>query len=148
MASLTSASVWSRQAGFDDGSLCPSCSGKVWHQDSPPQSGTGVGEQKKTAQSGVGPPIPEGTIEAYEDLRGKAVLPDGRGQHLEGCGILMRCGLATWALMKPKAMSARVPEALFPSGAETPVLDSLGGELVRLLAALILSTRQEGFLHA
>lgn len=60
----------------------------------------------------------------------------------------MRCGLATWAQMKPKALSASVPEAHFPFGAETPVLDSLGAELVRLVAALILSTRQEGFLHA
>ena len=31
---------------------------------------------------------------------------------------------------------------------DAPALDSFGSELVRLLAGLILSTRQEGFLHA
>jgi hypothetical protein len=68
--------------------------------------------------------------------------------YLEGCCTFMRCGLATWAQMKPNAILAGVTEAHFPSCVETPVLDSLGAELVRLVAGLILSTRQEGFLHA
>ena len=76
------------------------------------------------------------------------VQPDGGGQHLEGRGILMRCGLATWALSRPAAVPARPPESHFPSGPEAPVLDSFGAELVRLVAGLILSTRQEGFPHA
>ena len=60
----------------------------------------------------------------------------------------MRCGLATWAQIRPASVPARPPESHFPSGAEAPVLDSFGVELVRLVAGLILSTRQEGFLHA
>jgi hypothetical protein len=87
-------------------------------------------------------------VEAYEGLRRQAVQPDGRGEHLEGRGVLIRCGLATWAQIRTAAVPARPPESHFPSEAEAPVLDSFRAELVRLLAGLILSTRQEGFLHA
>src|SRR5438094_137260 len=112
------------------------------------QAGGGVGEQTKTAHAGVSAPIPEGTVEAYEGLRRQVVQPDGRGGHLEGRGILMRCGLATWAQSRPAAVPARPAESHFPSRPEAPVLDSFGAELVRLVACLILSTRQEGFPHA
>jgi len=76
------------------------------------------------------------------------VEPDRRGEHPEGRGLLMRCGLAAWAQIRPTAVPQRPPESNFPSGAQTPVLESFGAELVRLVAGLILSTRQEGFLHA
>jgi len=92
--------------------------------------------------------MPEGTVEAYEGLRRQVVQPDGRGEHLEGRGVLMRCGLATWAQSGPATVSARPLESHLPSGPEAPVLDSSGAELVRLVAGLILSTRQELFLHA
>jgi len=87
-------------------------------------------------------------VVAYEGLRRQVVQPDGRGEHLEGRGVLMRCGLATWAQIRPAAVPPRAPESHFPSRAETAVLDSWGAELVRLVAGLILNTRQEGFLHA
>src|SRR6266480_2609165 len=119
---------------FDDSRLCPGRSGKVRYHGSSPQSGAGVGEQKKTAQSGVRSPIPDGTVEAYEGLRRQVVQPDGRGEHLEGRGVLMRCGLATWAQSRPAAVLARPPESQFPSGPQAPVLDSFGAELVRLVA--------------
>ena len=48
----------------DDRWLHPSCSGQLWDHGSPPQPGTGVGEQKKTAQFGVRSLIPEGTVDA------------------------------------------------------------------------------------
>ena len=107
-----------------------------------------LASKKKPRNAGVRSPIPEGTVEAYEGLRRQVVQPDGRGGHLEGRGILMRCGLATWAQIRPAAVPARPPESHFPSGPEAPVLDSFGAELVRLVAGLILSTRQEGFPHA
>jgi hypothetical protein len=84
--------------------------------------------------------MPEGTVEAYEELRRQVVQPDGRGEHLEGRGVLMRCGLAAWAHIWPGSVPARPPQSNFLSGAEAPVLDSLGAELVRLVAGLILST--------
>jgi hypothetical protein len=87
-------------------------------------------------------------VEAYEGLRRQAVQPDGRGEHLEGRGVLMRTGLATWAQIGNAAVPARPPEAHFSSGSGAPVRGSFGAELVRLVAGLILSTRQEGFLHA
>jgi hypothetical protein len=51
--------------------------------------------------------------------------------------------LATWAQIKHHAVPARAPQSYPPSGAEAPVLDVFGVELVRLIAGLILSTRQE-----
>jgi hypothetical protein len=87
-------------------------------------------------------------VEAYEGLRTKVIRPDGQGAHLEGRGILMRCGLATWAQNRPAIIPARPPESYRQSGSESPVLDSLGAELVRLIAGIILDTRLEGFLHA
>jgi len=38
------------EPGLNDSRLCPGRSGKVRYHGSPPQSGAGVGEQKKTAQ--------------------------------------------------------------------------------------------------
>ncbi len=87
-------------------------------------------------------------MEAYEGLRRQVVQPDGRVEHLEGRGILLRRGLAAWAQLRPSTVPARPPESHFPSASESPVLTSLGAELVRLVAGLILSTRQEGFLRA
>jgi hypothetical protein len=87
-------------------------------------------------------------VEAYEQLRRQVVRPDGRGGGMESRRVFMRCGLAPWAQMAPSVEPARPPEPHFPSGLEVPVLDSLGAELVRLIASLILSTRQEGCLHA
>jgi len=84
-------------------------------------------------------------VEAYEGLRRQAVEPDGRGEHFEGRGVLMRRGLATWAQLRPTAISVRPSESHSPSKPDTPALDSFGSELVRLLAGLILSTRQESF---
>ena len=120
------ADLASCRAHLDDRRLCPSRSERVRYHGSPSQSGAGVGGQKKTAQFGVRSPIPEGAVEAYEGLRRQVVQPDGRGEHLEGRGVLMRCGLATWAQIRPASVPARPPEWHFPSGAEVPVLDSFG----------------------
>jgi hypothetical protein len=87
-------------------------------------------------------------VDAYEGLRRQAVQPDGQGEHLEGRGVLIRCGLATWSQIRPGAVSTPSLESHFPSGSEAPVLDSFGAELVRLVASLILSTRKEGLLYA
>src|ERR1035437_9488593 len=133
----------SSRTQIDDYRMCSSCSGEVQYHDSPPQSGAGLDKQKKTAQSVVRPPIPEGTVDAYEGLRRQVVQLNGQGGHSQGRGVLMRCGLATWAQIKHQAVPARAPKSDPPSGAATPVLDMFGVELVRLIAGLILSTRQE-----
>ena len=92
--------------------------------------------------------MPEGTVEAYEGLRRQAVHPDGRGEHLGGRGVLVRCGLATWAQITPVAVPALPPQSHLSCRSEGSVLDSSGAELIRLVATLILSIRQERFLHA
>jgi hypothetical protein len=132
------------RAKLDDRRLYQSGSGKVWSLSSPAQSGAGVVEQKKTAQTGVDSAIPEEAVNAYEGLRRQAVQPDGRVGQLEGCGVLMRCGLAAWAQLRRSTVLTRPPEPL----CKLPAFASPGAELIRLVASLILNTRQENFLHA
>jgi hypothetical protein len=86
-------------------------------------------------------------VEAYEGLRRQVVRPDGRVD-LEGRGILLRSGLAAWARLRPATLFAHPPESHSQSAPQSPVLDSLGAELVRLVAGLILNIRLEDFLHA
>lgn len=87
-------------------------------------------------------------MEAYEGLRQQVVQLDGRAEQLEGRGILLRRGLAAWARLRPSAIPARPPESPSGPASGSPALSSLGAELVRLVAGLILNTRQERFLHA
>jgi hypothetical protein len=133
---------------LDDRRLYPSYSGKVRDQSAPTQSGEGTAEQKKTAQSSLESPIPEGTVEAYEGLRRQVVQPDGRVAPLEGRGILLRSGLAAWARLRPSNLWMGPPGSHSHSAPQTCVDDSPGAELVRLVAGLILSIRLEDFLHA
>ncbi len=132
---------------LDDCRLCSGRSRKVWHCGPPPESRAGVVGQKKTAESRVSLPIPEGTVEAYEGLR-RCVVQLDSAEHLEGLRVFVRCGLAAWAQIRPAVVPSRLPESHFPSGVQAPGLDSFGAELVRLVAGLILSTRQEGLWHA
>src|SRR5213078_1876823 len=112
-----------------------------------PQSRTGVVGQKKTTESSVSLPLPERTLEVYEGLRQRVVQLDS-GEHLEGFRVFVRCGLAAWAQIGPAVVPARPPQSHFPCAVEAPGLDAFGTELVRLVAGLILSTRQEALLHA
>jgi hypothetical protein len=133
----------SSRTQIDDYRLCSSCSGEVQYHDSPPQSGAGPDKQKKTAQAVVRPPIPEGTVDAYEGLRRQVVKLNGQGEHAQGRGVFMRCGFATWAQINHKAVPAFASQSYSSSEAYAPVLDVFGAELVCLIAGLILSTRQE-----
>ncbi len=91
-------------------------------------------------------PVPAGDMEAYEVLRQGMVQPDGRGEHAEGRGVLIRCGLARWAQVQPALTAERTPSDSHRqlAGSHPP---GLRGELVRLVAGLILSIRTEG-VHA
>jgi hypothetical protein len=68
---------------------------------------------------------------------------NGQGEHTQGRGVFMRSGLAAWAQIKHQTVPALAPESYSSSGADAPVLGMFGVELVRLIAGLILSTRQE-----
>lgn len=87
-------------------------------------------------------------MEAYEGLRRQVVQLDGRVEHLEGRGILRRRGLAAWAQLRPAIVPASPPESQLQPESESLALTSFGAELVRVVAGLILSTRQERLLHA
>jgi len=90
--------------------------------------------------------VPVGATEAYEALRRRVVQPDGRIEHAEGRGILIRCGLARWAQVQAALMTERLPPDSHPGAASSQPGVPLGleVELVKLVAGLILSIRQEG----
>jgi hypothetical protein len=67
---------------------------------------------------------------------------------MQGRGILLRRGLAAWAQIRTSIVPAAPRVSHLHTASESPVLTSVGAELVRLVAGLILSTRQERFLHA
>lgn len=88
--------------------------------------------------------MPTTAADAYEALRREVLRPDGQIVHTEGRGVLIRCGFAKWAQSHPMFAAPLPPgppqwrgqpEAAIPPGVET--------ELVKLVAALILSIRQE-----
>jgi hypothetical protein len=89
--------------------------------------------------------LPVGATEAYEALRLRVIQSDGGIEHAEGRGVLMRCGLARWAQLQSSATTLTSP-CFHPRQnscqAEIPAAVEL--ELVKLVAGLILSRRQEG----
>lgn len=89
-------------------------------------------------------PVPAGATEAYEALRQRVIQPDGRIEHAEGRGILMRCGLARWAQVQSASMTVALPDShLQHNSHQSEIPAALGTELVQLVACLILSMRQE-----
>ena len=90
--------------------------------------------------------MPAGATEAYEALRQRVVRPDGRIEHAEGRGVFIRCGLARWAQAQVASTTERLPPDSHPGSASSQpeVPPGLEVELVKLVAGLILSIRQEG----
>ena len=90
--------------------------------------------------------MPAGATEAYEALRQRVVRPDGRIEHAEGRGVFIRCGLARWAQVQVASTTERLPPDSHPESASSQpeVPPGLEVELVKLVAGLILSIRQEG----
>ena len=90
--------------------------------------------------------MPVGATEAYEALRRRVVQPDGRIEHAEGRGVFIRCGLARWAQVQVSSTTAWSPPDSHPRSAssQSEVPPAWEVELVKLVAGLILSIRQEG----
>lgn len=90
--------------------------------------------------------MPAGAIKAYEALRQRAVQPDGRIEYAEGRGVFIRCGLARWAQVQVSSTTAWSPPDSHPRSASSQpeVPPAWEVELVKLVAGLILSIRQEG----
>lgn len=88
--------------------------------------------------------MPAGATEAYEALRQRVIQPDGRIEHAEGRGVLMRCGLARWAQVQSASMTVTLSDSHLRHNSHQPeVPTALGTELVQLVAGLILTLRQE-----
>lgn len=86
--------------------------------------------------------IPACAGEDYEALRQQLFGVERPGAPAAGFGVLIRCGLAAWALGRrdPAPSPPYVPSASIPKPAEHVTAGSL---LVKLIANLILSPRQE-----
>lgn len=86
--------------------------------------------------------IPACAGEDYEVLRQQLFGIEQPDAPAARFNLLIRCGLAAWALGRrdPAALPPHVPLALAPKPAEHVTAGSL---LVKLIANLILSPRQE-----
>lgn len=86
-----------------------------------------------------------GATEAYEALRLRVIQSDGGIEHAEGRGLLMRCGLARWAQVQSTATTLTSPSSHHPrdNSCQLEILAAVEPELVKLVAGLILSRRQE-----
>jgi hypothetical protein len=76
-------------------------------------------------------------VERYEQLR--AAVLDGVGEGFRhGWGVLARGGMAAWA-----AAVGRIPPArrapVAPAPAREPLADRLAGELVQVIAGIVLA---------
>lgn len=92
--------------------------------------------------------MPDGATAAYEVLRLQVIQPGGRIEYADGRCVLMRCGLARWAQVQSPAttvesLSSHPRHRSCPTEMPTAVEP----ELVKLVACLILSRRQE-LVHA
>lgn len=90
--------------------------------------------------------MPAAATLAYEALRQQVVQPDGRIEHAEGRGVFIRCGLARWAQVQASSTTEQSPQDSHPrsSNSQPGGPPALEVELVKLIAGLILSIRQEG----
>jgi hypothetical protein len=88
--------------------------------------------------------LPTTATEAYEALRREVLRPDGQIVHSEGRGVLIRCGFAKWAQSHPMFAAPPPPSPPQRRGQPEPAIaPGVETELVKLVAALILNTRQE-----
>src|SRR5208282_4186795 len=105
-------------------------------------SRTRLAEQKKTARSAVTHLLPARAGEDYEVLREQLFGIERPGASAPRFSVLVRCGLAAWALTRHDlaTLAPHVPLASVRTPVENATAASL---LVNLIANLILSPRQE-----
>jgi hypothetical protein len=87
--------------------------------------------------------FPAGAAEAYESLRQRVLRPDGGIEYAQGRGVFIRCGLARWAQVQACSTTDRSPPSVHPR-TDNPQTSELEVMLVKLIAGLILSIREEG----
>ncbi len=112
------------------------------YQRASSQSRTRPAEQKKTARSAVTHLIPARAGEDYEVLREQLFGIERPGASAPRFSVLVRCGLAAWALGRHDLATLAPPVPL--ASVRTPVENATAASLlVNLIANLILSPRQE-----
>lgn len=88
-------------------------------------------------------PLPASASEAYELLRQRVVEPDSGIEYAADRGVVIRCGLASWAQQQSSATTVA------PTATQRPLPNYQAerlpapAELVKLVAGLILSRRKE-----
>ena len=86
--------------------------------------------------------IPARAAADYEALRDQLFGIERSGMRAAGFSVLVRCGLAAWAVGRPD-LAALPPSALFASLPKSPNHASACSSLAKLIANMILSARQE-----
>ncbi|HZE72484.1 MAG TPA: hypothetical protein VE135_23485 [Pyrinomonadaceae bacterium] len=76
-------------------------------------------------------------------MRQRVVEPDGRMEHVEGRGVIIRHGLARWAQLQCPSSTASLSAPEQRSAHSQSEKLAPGMEIVKLVAGLILSSRKE-----
>lgn len=87
--------------------------------------------------------LPDGATEAYEGLRLRVIQPEGGIEYADGKGVLLRCGLARWAQVQSLATILAPPPHPRHNSRPLEIPTAVEPELVKLVAGLILSRKQE-----
>ena len=86
--------------------------------------------------------LPEGVAEAYETLRASFLDPAGANGSIAGRAVLLRHGMAAWALTgSAPSLPALTSRCAVAESSLVP--SEIAGELVRVMAGLVLGGRKE-----
>jgi hypothetical protein len=87
--------------------------------------------------------LPEGVAEAYETLRPSFLDPAWANGSIAGRAVLLRHGMAAWALTWDSAPSLPALTSRCAVAGSSLVPSEIAGELVRVIAGLVLGGRKE-----
>jgi len=99
-----------------------------------------VAGQKKTAGSNLSLSVPEGAVQSYEALRPDLLQPRATAPG-NGRTLLLRRGMMAWVRERGDALSFTPTPPLPTVPSQVP--SAIAGELVRIMAGLILSRGKE-----
>jgi hypothetical protein len=81
-------------------------------------------------------------VESYEQLRRRALSGDGDGWRL-GLAVLQQRGVAAWLRVRQAATVPNVSPPM-PARATSPIAGGVDGQLVGLLASMVLAVAARG----
>ena len=84
----------------------------------------------------------QGAVDGYEQLRRRALSGDGDGWRL-GLAVLQQRGMAAWLRVRQAATVPNVSPPM-PARATSPIAGGVDGQLVGLLASMVLAVAARG----